>query len=496
MIEVTRASDERRRRVATNASGAATVALSIRERWRRRLDRAIFILLLALLFIVAVPYGSVDPWWEGVFEACIFALGALWMIEGMLGSAWLVAEHRLLIPLIALVLFTVAQTISLPGGASVAGVQFSRTLSADPFETWRFAVKLAALVLAAALLLRYTSSRRRLRALVLAVVGVGCASAAFGIFRQLATKQALEFVSPRLAENIGGYAQFINRNHFAYLAEMTLGLPLGLLISERSRRERWPAYIASALLVWAALVMSNSRGGLLGMFAQLAFAALLYFSFVARGVRRSENSFDEGVGARPFHARVRRSTLLLRAALVSALLAVVFVGVVWVGGEPLASRLEALPGDVSAASSVRWGDRRAEVWRATWGLIKEHPLAGIGFGAFRAGITAHHDASGEMSLEQAHDDYLELLASGGVIGAAIFAWFVALFARRALKSLRSSDRFRQAAALGALAGLAAVAVHSLFDFGLHVTADALIFSALVVIAVAGGRAEPQAPPIR
>jgi len=110
-------------------------------------------------------------------------------------------------------------------------------------------------------------------------------------------------------------------------------------------------------------------------------------------------------------------------------------------------------------------------------------------GALRAGVTAHHDASGEMSLEQAHNDYLELLASGGVVGAALFVWFVAIFVRRALRSLRSQDLFRQAATIGALAGLAAVAVHSLFDFGLHITANALIFTALVSVVAAEPRVE-------
>ena len=532
MIEVTRASDGDSKRAASDARreqrredrarvGDADIHLTTTraERVRRWLDRAIFVLLVVLLFAVAAPYASVDPWWEGFFEACVFALGALWMIEGMLGGAWLVASHRLLIPLVALLAFAFAQTLPLPGGAQVAGLRVSRTISADPFETWRFAVRVAALILAAALLLRYTSSARRLRALVFAVVAVGCLSALFGFFRQTATKEALAFVSPRLAENVGGFAQFINRDHFAFLAEMSLGLALGLLISGRSRRERLPVYAAAALCVWAALVMSNSRGGLLGMFAQLAFAALLYFTFVARAARHSENDFDEdgdarhrhdedrGVlrrhdedhgarrlhhddgGARRLRPVARRSTLLLRVGLVAALFASVFVGVLWVGGEPLATRLGALPGDVSAESSVRWGDRRVEVWRATWGLIKERPLVGVGFGAFRAGVTAHHDASGEMSLEQAHNDYLEILASGGIVGAALFAWFVAVFLRRALGSLRSQDSFRQAATVGALAGLAAVAVHSLFDFGLHVTANALVFTALAAIAAADSRAE-------
>ena len=77
----------------TRDDGTASAA----ERARRSLDRFIFASLLALGFLVAVPYGAVDPWWEGAFEASVFALGALWMLEGMLaGGSWLVPEQRLL----------------------------------------------------------------------------------------------------------------------------------------------------------------------------------------------------------------------------------------------------------------------------------------------------------------------------------------------------------------------------------------------------------------
>ena len=121
--------------------------------------------------------------------------------------------------------------------------------------------------------------------------------------------------------------------------------------------------------------------------------------------------------------------------------------------------------------------------------VREHPVAGVGFGAYRAAITAHHDASGEMSLEQAHNDYLELPASGGIIGVGLVAWFAFAFFKRALLPLRATDPARRAACAGALGGVCAVATHSLFDFGLHVTANAALFAALVAVATIGSRAE-------
>ncbi len=122
---------------------------------RRLLDRAIFAAAAALVVLASVPYGSVDPLWEGAFECAAFALGAAWMAEGALGARWVVAEHRLLAPVGCLLLFMLAQAAPWPfgGGAAVAGVEVRGALSADPFETLRAATKLAALAVFFALLL-------------------------------------------------------------------------------------------------------------------------------------------------------------------------------------------------------------------------------------------------------------------------------------------------------------------------------------------------------
>lgn len=455
------------------------------ERVRRLLDRAIFAALAGLVVLVAVPYGSVDPWWEGAFGGAVFALGALWAAEGAAGGRWFVAGHRMLVPLVALTAYVVVQALPLLGSEVVAGIEVRRAISADPVETVRAATKLAALTMMLALLLRYASSERRLRALAWALVAVGVASALFGVVRQTTHVEAAGFFSRRLAANVSGYGQFFSRNHFAFFMELALGAAVALLLG--ARRERVLVHLAAALPLWASLVLSNSRGGILGMFTLTVVAALVYFARVRRrgeeAGRPEARSWGEALSGSP----------LFRVAALAALLAVVLAGVLWTGGERLAARLEALPADVGAGQSkVRWGDRRAEIWGATMKLIREHPLAGVGFGAYRAAVTKHHDASGEMSLEQAHNDYLELLASGGLIGVGLAAWFVFEFARRARRRLGGRGLTRRALCAGALAGLAAVAVHSLFDFGLHVTANALACAVLVAVAAAEVPSEEKA----
>ena len=107
----------------------------------------------------------------------------------------------------------------------------------------------------------------------------------------------------------------------------------------------------------------------------------------------------------------------------------------------------------------------------------------MGLGGYWIGITAYHEASGRLVPQEAHNDYLELLSSGGVIGFAIGVWFVVIVVRMIRRNL-FADRggFLRAARKGAVLGLAGVAAHSLVDFGLHIMVNAIMFVTLIMIA--------------
>ena len=51
------------------------------------LEAFVFYSLIALIALVAVPYGTVEPWWEAVFECAVFFLGLLWIIQGLLSGS-------------------------------------------------------------------------------------------------------------------------------------------------------------------------------------------------------------------------------------------------------------------------------------------------------------------------------------------------------------------------------------------------------------------------
>ncbi|HEX8140318.1 MAG TPA: O-antigen ligase family protein [Pyrinomonadaceae bacterium] len=390
-----------------------------------------------------------------------------------MSGSWLVRTHRLLLPLLILAAYCLAQAVPL-AGSDVAGIQVRQTLSADPYQTWLVALKLLALALAAAMLLRYTNSTRRMHALIYTIIGVALLSALFGLVRQTTQREYVGFVLPYLRLG-SGYGQFINKNHFAFLMEMALGLTLGIVIG--IPRAQKLIYLGVALPVWTALVLSNSRGGLFAMMAQALFLGVLVVSTRPGGETRERVDSHSATLIERFGYSV-----LVRGVLLVCLVVVLFVGAIWIGGEQLVTRLESVPGEMSSASIEEVaGVSRKAIWQATWQLIKEHPIVGVGFGGYWAAIPQYHKASGQMTPQEAHNDYLELLASGGLVGLGIFCWFLLSFIRRVGERLRRAKGFARAATMGAVTGLFGVAVHSFVDFGLHITINALIAMALLTI---------------
>jgi O-antigen ligase len=97
-------------------------------------------------------------------------------------------------------------------------------------------------------------------------------------------------------------------------------------------------------------------------------------------------------------------------------------------------------------------------------------------------ITKYHEASGTLTPQEAHNDYLELLSSGGIVGFAIGVWFAVVVFQQVRKQLQSENSFRRAVCIAALLGITGVAVHSLVDFGLHMLANATVFLVLIMMA--------------
>jgi O-antigen ligase len=412
------------------------------------LRRVIFFALVCLIPLTAVPYGTFEAWWKAAFVCAVFGICILAIVEGWISGNSDVGPISILLPMLALAGFACLQSVPW-GGASGAW----HAVSADPYQTRFFVLQVLALTVFLALLYRYAGDETSIWILIHVVIAVAVASAIFGMLRQTAQQNA-GFVLP-LLKPAHGYGQFLNKNHFAYLMEMAFGLGIGVTLARGVRPDRVMLYVALLFPIWIALVLSNSRGGILAMLAQVLIATLWFV----------------------------RPRAALRTAMLAGIVVAVLLGTLWVGGDRLATNIESAPTHFTG-DTTRDGASRNEIWRATLKMFAAHPIAGAGLGGYWIGITAFHDASGSLTPQEAHNEYLELLSSGGVIGLAIGIWFGVMVIRRVRTNLQSDHDHIRALRYGAILGIAGVVVHSLVDFGLHMISNAVVFMVLLAIATA------------
>ena len=346
--------------------------------------------------------------------------------------------------------------------------------------TYNFLFELLALIILAKIWLDYARDRARLKWLIYAVVGVAVGSAAFGVIRVI-----LQQTSPGLVifgQAAGeGFGQFVNQDHFSLMLEMALGLVLGFMLGGGVSRQRLLLHAGLALLLAATIVFTSSRGGVFTMISQVVF---LVACFTIHRLYRSRLRLKEtGQSRWNFIGR-----LALSLVLISGLVVAMAIGITHLGGEPLSRRMEKLPGELSTQDDSAQA-RRIDIWRATGRLIRDHPVAGVGFGGYHTAIPMYHDASGRGVPDWAINSYLDLVAGGGIIGAAIVAWCVIVLLLNIRRGLKSGDSLARAASFGALGGFFGVAAHSLVDSGLVVPINAVILFALLVIASANPEAK-------
>lgn len=180
-----------------------------------------------------------------------------------------------------------------------------------------------------------------------------------------------------------------------------------------------------AALVFAALVLSQTRMALLSFLAGFAVVALL-------------------------EPRARRWALL-------ALLAVAAVAVAWEfvpnGGRKLSAFFA--PYDPENPHTARWA-----LWNAAWRMFRDHPLLGLGPGNYQYYFPAYHVGrlDGDATWGSAHNLYLHQLAERGALGAlALLTLCATLFARAARAARRDTDT-RSLWAAGAVATLLAMSL--------------------------------------
>ncbi len=419
-------------------------------------NRAIFFLICAAVVVFTMFYGTVHQPAIALFYLTVTAMWLFWAWDSFRTGSFTISRHLLQVPLFAAALFAFVQMIPFgwrDDAAGVAGV--GRTLTMSPFDTQMTMLHMLALALFFSVVLTSVSSAARLSKLVTFISVFGFVYAFFAILQSFLSPGKIYGIYERAGAS--PFGTFVSRHNFAAFAEMTLALPLGMLLSGAVKRDKKLLYITAIVLIGTALLMSGSRGGLVAMAA--AVMLLIFLTTRAKGYK----------------------AIAVRGVLAVLLVAVVVAGTIYIGGESSLTRI------AETATSKDVTTDRLHIWKTTLKVINANFPLGAGIGAFAQAYTQFDDRGGLERVEQAHNDYLQVLADAGIVGAAIFAFFLWALYKTVRRALKEKNGFRRGAAVGAIGGIFAVLVHSVFDFVLHTTAITVMFILLLVILIASAR---------
>jgi O-antigen ligase len=412
-----------------------------------RLDRLIVVGLLVALVCTALAFGGVEPWAVALFELLVVGLAALWVIRTIVGGRVELAIPAVVLPIAGLVLWIAIQGISFSDASGN-----SKSISLDP-EASRNAVTVMLFLLIFFLLSStFLATRERIEMLARFLIIYGAALAMFALIQSMTWNGAYYWIRQATTH---GFGPFANRDHFAGYMEMLAPIPVALLIAGAVPRDLRLLVGFAAAIMGTAIVASLSRGGI------LSFVMGLLFTVVA-------------VPSRP-GAKNQRA---LRLAAAGSIVVAVVIGTLWIGAAPIVNRAAET---FKEAQSEPDYYSRGWLWRDTWAMVRQHPLTGVGAGAFETVFPAYSHASGQYIVAQSHNDYLQLLADCGIVGAALGVIFLLLLYKVVKRALNASDRLQAGMAVGCGGGIFALLVHSLFDFNLQIPSNALLFLFLVAV---------------
>lgn len=261
---------------------------------------------------------------------------------------------------------------------------------------------------------------------------------------------------------------FVNRNHFAGWLLMAIPLAVGpflrQIVSTKARsgggwysRLVWVSTDqASALFLRAfcigvmalALFLTLSRSGILSLLVGITIMGAIV-------MRRSVSR--------------RRLVLTLAYVIVATGLAITAAGLT-----TLFDRFVGLPyGDIQG---------RAAAWRDGLTVVRDFPWVGTGFNTFGTAMLFYQRSALESHYQEAHNDYLQLLAEGGLLLAIPTMLAIGFFARDAWRGIRDS-RDSYWLRVGALCGVMGMALQEAVDFSLQMPGNAVLFVVLCAIVI-------------
>ena len=266
------------------------------------------------------------------------------------------------------------------------------------------------------------------------------------------------------------FGPFVNKNHYAGWMLMGIPVALGLLAGTLERhvpllppgfrnRLLWLSTPSGGhvlliafgvVLMSVALLMTASRSGL----------GCLLLTLVLSGVLAKQS-----LGSRTTRVLLIATGFLLLIAVS-----------VWIGDDSVMKTFGSRPDSVQL---------RLDIWRDALTIVRASPLVGTGLNTFGTATLLYQTSVPGLHFQEAHNDYLQLLAEGGLVLAIPVVVAIVALGFRIVGRFKTphDDPAVYWIRVGATVGLIAIGLQSLVEFSLQMPGNAAVCTLLVAIAL-------------
>jgi O-antigen ligase len=126
---------------------------------------------------------------------------------------------------------------------------------------------------------------------------------------------------------------------------------------------------------------------------------------------------------------------------------------------------------------------RLDITKDCLRIFAQRPVSGWGLGTFPTIYPRFRSFYTNLFVNEAHNDYAQLLVETGLLGFGLMIWFLIRLYKRGLTTSREWEfKWDGAVSLAALLGCTGMLFHSLVDFNLQIPANAAMFYVLCALA--------------
>jgi O-antigen ligase len=396
--------------------------------------RALRIGIPVLVAFAVAAHGAVEPWSEAILEIGAGLLLVIWAVEAAIRGQMELRWNWLLAPV--------------GGVLALALVQLGTGLTVSFYATKIETLSIAAELILVFLAVQAFRTPKEWKSLVWFLMSLAFVVSIFGIVQYFTFNGKLYWIRT-LHHGGEPFGPFVNRNDFAGFVELILPLGLALLVLDGERRERRLLVALFVVFPAAALVLSASRAGIICFLGELVLLGWLVWLYG----RRSQ-----------------RYLLVVLALAIAGIAA-------WLGvGNALARFSEGSWSEVSVS-------QRLSMSRDTWRIFLDHPWVGTGMGTLEIVFPRYETQYTGLVVNHAHNDYVEMLADGGLAGGLLGLAFLVILFRRGMRNVRRAmSPVTRSLYGGGLVGAIGLLGHELVDFNLHIASNAIIFLLISVLA--------------